>query len=109
MNNLVLTILVVCLLFNLVVTWSLIHDDGLSAKQKIYQTLLTWIVPIIGGSVVLAMQGQNHSRQELKSILPFPFYLVGHVDHASNPFKTGGSDGAEYSEGSCGEGTCGSD
>lgn len=67
-------------IFNLVVCRSLWLDGGLTRAQKLAQGLLAWAIPIVGGGIVLAMQGQNHSREEMKLLTPFPFYLVGYVD-----------------------------
>ena len=98
----------VYVLFSLIVTRGLILDNGLTAKQKVLQALMTWFIPIIGGCFVIAMQGQNHSRSEMKALMPFPFYLAGHADQPKNPFKSlGSSVTAEDQDWSPGEGSCG--
>ena len=71
-------VIVVCVTFNLIVTMAVVREVGLQTIQKILQTILVWVLPVIGGSIVLAMQGQNHTRDEMKKLVPFPFYLVGY-------------------------------
>ena len=108
MNYTTLFFVSVYLLFNLIVTRGLLLDDGLTGKQKLIQALVSWLVPIIGGCVVIVMQGQNHTRSEMKALMPFPFYFVGHEQRPTNPFKSGGSSvTSEDRDWSSGEGSCG--
>ena len=108
MNYTTLFFISVYLLFNLIVTRGLLLDDGLTGKQKLIQALVSWLVPIIGGCVVIVMQGQNHTRSEMKALMPFPFYLVGHMERPTNPFKSASSSvTAEDQDRSSGEGSCG--
>jgi len=60
----------------LTITRGVAADPGLTVLQKIVQVLIIWIVPLIGMCVVLLMQGNNHTRAEMKSLVPFPFYLA---------------------------------
>lgn len=100
-----MVLLAVLVVFNLIIVRSLWLDDGLSKGQKLAQGLLIWLLPMFGGSIVLAMQGQNHSRTEMMSLAPFPFYLVGYVDrpHHSNADHYI-NDAKDLSEGVCGGG-----
>lgn len=108
MNYTTLFFISVYLLFNLVVTRGLLLDDGLTGKQKLIQALMSWLIPIIGGCVVIVMQGQNHTRSEMKALMPSPFYFVGHEQRPTNPFKSPGSSVAsEDQDWSSGEGSCG--
>jgi hypothetical protein len=65
-------------LLNLVVMIGVWRDSGLSGFQKSGQTLLIWLLPAIGASIVLAFLGQNHTRDEMRSLVPFPFHMVGY-------------------------------
>jgi hypothetical protein len=65
-------------LLNLVVMIGVWRDSGLSSFQKSGQTLLIWLLPAIGASIVLAILGQNHTRDEMRSLVPFPFHMVGY-------------------------------
>lgn len=60
----------------LILTRGVIADPGLSGFQKIAQTMIIWLIPVIGMSVVLLMQGNSHTRDEMKRLVPFPFYLT---------------------------------
>ena len=108
MNNAVFFLISVYVAFNLIVTRGLLLDDGLTGKQKLLQALVSWFIPIIGGCFVIAMQGQNHTRSEMKALMPFPFYLAGQADRPKNPFKAVASSvTAEDQDWSSGEGSCG--
>lgn len=63
---------------NLVVMVGVWRDSGLSGFQKLGQSVLIWLLPVIGASIVLAFLGQNHTRNEMRSLVPFPFHLVGY-------------------------------
>lgn len=52
-------------------------DDGLTRSQKIVQIVLAWLVPVLGPVTVLGFQGRNHTRQEMKELVPPPFHMVG--------------------------------
>jgi hypothetical protein len=65
-------------LLNLVVMIGVWRDSGLSSFQKLGQTLLILLLPAIGASIVLAFLGQNHTRDEMRSLVPFPFHMVGY-------------------------------
>ena len=66
------------LALNLVVTIGVWRDRGLSGFQKSGQSLLIWFLPVIGASIVLAFLGQNHTRDEMRSLVPAPFHMVGY-------------------------------
>jgi hypothetical protein len=63
---------------NLVVMVGVWRNPGLSGFQKFGQSILIWLLPVIGASIVLAFLGQNHTRDEMRSLVPFPFYMVGY-------------------------------
>ena len=63
---------------NLVVTVGVWRDPGLSGFQKMGQSILIWLLPVIGASIVLAFLGQNHTRDEMRSLVPSPFHMVGY-------------------------------
>ena len=63
---------------NLVVMVGVWRNPGLSGFQKLGQSILIWLLPVIGASIVLAFLGQNHTRDEMRSLVPFPFYMVGY-------------------------------
>ena len=65
--------------FNAIVTVGVLRDSGLSILQKIGQILLVWVIPLVGASVVLAFLGQNHTRAEMRTLVPSPFHLAGHT------------------------------
>ncbi len=88
------------LLLNGIVTLAISRDDGLSPPQKLAQILIVWILPFLGSLAMLALVGSYHTRDEMKSMVPFPFYLAGYRDpETPNPFDHHGT------EGSCGSGT----
>lgn len=97
------------IVLNVIVSRGVLLDDGLTWIQRILQILIVWILPIIGSAIVLLMQGQSHSRSEMRSLVPFPLYFVGYDKPLGGPDQKYGEGGAENSEGSCGEGSCGSD
>ena len=108
MNNTVLFAISVYVLFNLIVTRGLLLDSGLTARQRLLQAVMSWLVPIVGGCFVIALQGERYPRSELKALLPFPFYFAGHVERRKNPFKSdGASVTSEDRDWSSGEGSCG--
>ena len=87
------------LLFNGIVTIAISRDDGLSPPQKFAQILIVWILPFIGSLAMLALIGSYDTQDEMKSMVPFPFYLAGYRDPKTpNPFDHHGT------EGSCGGG-----
>lgn len=59
-----------------IVTRGVVADNGLSAFQKLTQSSIVWLIPVFGMSIVLLMQGNNHTRAEMKRLVPFPFYLA---------------------------------
>lgn len=87
------------LLLNGIVTLAVSRDEGLSASQKIAQILIVWVLPFFGGIAMLALVGSYHTREQMKSMVPYPFYLAGYRDPKTpNPFDHHGT-----------EGSCGSD
>ena len=99
----------VLFIFNLGVSWALIRDDGATTLQKVFQFFVIWLLPLLGGGFILSLIGSHHTRAEMKSMVPFPFYLA-----APNPYvsSSGGNQTmtADYPvESGGGEGACGSD
>lgn len=95
------------LLINTVVTVGLIKDVAATAFQKLAQGLVIWIIPFVGAGLILAFIGSHHSRKEMRSLVPFPFYLAAYKkpDWRESPNVDGSCGGAP--EVSCGEGGCG--
>ena len=71
----VLAGLAVVVLLNLIVTIGVFRDAGLNAFQKTMQSLMVWILPIVGGVSILMLLASHHTREEMKGLVPFPFYL----------------------------------
>ena len=69
-------------------------DSSLSVFQKIAQTMIIWLIPLLGMSVVLLMQGNNHTRAEMKNLVPFPFYLVAPARQSNGSLSSTAHDGA---------------
>ena len=90
------------LVFNLGVTLALIRDDGVTSLQRTVHALVIWLIPILGGALILALVGSHHTKDEMKSMVPFPFYLAG-VPHPKTPY------GSNPIDGGGGEGSCGGD
>ncbi len=78
----------------LILTRGLLVDSGLSVFQKIAQAVIVWLIPVFGMSVVLLMQGNNHTRAEMKSLVPFPFYLAAPAGQSDGSLSSPAQDGA---------------
>ncbi len=76
--------------FNLIISRGVIKDAGINPRQTLAQILLTWLVPIVGACIVLAMLGQHHTREEMRTLVPFPFYFAGYTKLRENPYDSGG-------------------
>lgn len=87
------------LALNIAVTFGIYGDETITRAQKTAHIVAVWLLPIIGGVLVLGFLASHHSRQELKQLVPFPFYMVA-IESESR-----------YSEGSDSfpEGVCGDD
>ena len=89
--------LVVYAIVAVIVTRGVILDPGLSVFQKIAQAMIVWFIPVLGMSAVLLMQGNSHTRAEMKSLVPFPFYLVAPAKLGDGSLSPHPQDGAgEY-------------
>ena len=84
----------VCAVVGLIVTRGVAADAGLTIFQKLIQVLIIWIVPVFGICAVLLMQGNNHTRAEMRSLVPFPFYLVSPSRPGDASLVAPGQDGA---------------
>lgn len=102
----VLITLGVYVVIMLIITRGIVIDSGLTVLQKFFQILIIWLIPVIGASLVLAMQGNNYTRTEMRSLVPFPFYLAGYSKPRDGSLTSAAQDGAGDG---CGEGACGSD
>ena len=56
--------------------------------------IIIWLIPILGKSVVLLMQANNHTRAEMKSLVPFPFYLAAPAGQSDGSLSSPAQDGA---------------
>ena len=92
MDKPVLVALVAYAMIALILTRGVLVDSGLSVFQKIAQAIIIWVIPVFGMSIVLLMQGNNHTRAEMKGLVPFPFYLAAPahraMDHYLAMYKT---------------------
>ena len=77
----------------LIVTRGIALDVGLTVLQKIAQVLIIWLIPVFGICLVLVMQGNNHTRSEMKNLVPFPFYLVAHSSPGDSSLANLAQDG----------------
>jgi len=86
---------------NFAVTIGLIRDGGATPLQKSVQAMVIWLVPFVGAGLILALIGSHHSRAEVKSMVPFPFYLAAYQ-------KPDAGSTSSFGEGTCSiDGTCG--
>lgn len=95
-------------IFNAVVTRALILDVGTTALQKVFQGVLIWLLPVLGGTLILYLIASHHDRAEMASLAPWPFYMTAAHCERKNPDATLSS-ADKVAEGACGEGSCGGD
>ena len=94
-----IVVLGIILLLNIVITRGLVRDSSISPSQRAVQFLIIWIVPGVGAIAVYAAIAHHHTKDEMRKLFPFPFYLIyrepiapgGYGD--SNPFGEGGCGG----------------
>jgi len=96
------------ILFNVIVTRTLILDAGTTAVQKLFQACLIWLIPVLGGTLILYLIASHHDRAEMANLAPWPFYLVAVPPHREVEDGVGSS-ADNVAEGACGEGGCGGD
>ncbi len=100
MNQLVLVLTPVFLLLDAIVTRALLRDSNITTAQRIFQIAFVWLVPFVGAIAVYFVLAYHHTKEEMRSLLPFPFYLI-----YREPIEPGG-----YGEiGGDLEGSCGGD
>ena len=75
MNQLVLILTPVLLLLDAVITRALLHDSSITTAQRFFQLAFVWLVPFIGAIAVYFVLAY-HPKEEMRSLLPFPFYLI---------------------------------
>ena len=68
----------------------LFRDASLTTFQKISQFIIALLIPVIGPALILCVIVSSHSREELKAILPFPFYYFGRDDVAETRRRRAG-------------------
>ena len=78
----------------LIVTRGIVLDTGLTILQKVAQILIIWLIPVFGMCFVLLLQGNSHTRSEMKDLVPFPFYLVAHARPGDGSLASFAQDGA---------------
>lgn len=66
------------IVLNVIVTIGVLRDSSLSTIQKTLQSAILWLFPIFGATFVLAFLGQNHTRKEMRSLVPSPFHMFGY-------------------------------
>jgi hypothetical protein len=94
MDKPVLVALVAYAMIALILTRGVLVDSGLSVFQKIIQAIIIWVIPVFGMSIVLLMQGNNHTRAEMKGLVPFPFYLAAPAHQSDGSLSSYVQDGA---------------
>lgn len=109
LHPVVLAGLAVLLLLNIVATVALFRDHGVTPLQRAAQTLFIWLLPVAGGLVILFLVGSHHTREEMRSMVPFPFYLASAAPQRDNSNRDEFGSGDHPLEGGGGEGSCGSD
>lgn len=90
----ILVALCVYALIALILTRGVIVDPGLTIFQKIAQAMIVWLIPVLGLCVVLFMQGNNHTRAEMRKLVPFPFYLAAPAVRSDGSLASSAQDGA---------------
>jgi hypothetical protein len=78
----------------IILTRGVITDPGLSILQRVAQSVIIWLIPVFGMIIVLLMQGNNHTRAEMKGLVPFPFYLVAPAVRQDGTLSSVAQDGA---------------
>ncbi len=68
-ENLFLIALILLIILNIFVSYNLLKDDYYEKKQKIIQFLIIWLIPIIGGLIVLFFMNREEktNRNSLES------------------------------------------
>ena len=82
-------------LFNVIMSVALIRDGGLYPRQKLAQALIVWLLPALGATITLSFMAANHTRAEMRRLVPFPLYLL--ASKAGNPAGPGVGPGADAS------------
>ena len=90
------------IILNLAVSRGITRDSTITVPQKCAHVLAVWILPLLGGIFALAFLATHHSRRELKSIVPFPFYLAAPDTRVDYPTSSSASPN-DIAEGVCGE------
>ena len=105
-HPLILVAVGVVVLLNIIVTIGLVRDDGTTPFQKSVQGLMIWIVPFLGAGIILTVIGSHHDREEMKSLVPFPFYLAAYRKPEGRESPNADPAGGVV-DGTCGAGGCG--
>ncbi len=88
-------LLVIYGVVGLIITRGVILDSGLSALQRTIQVIIIWLIPAVGMCIVLLLQGYSHTREEMKRLVPFPFYLAANPKPGDGSLAGFAQDGAE--------------
>ena len=97
----------VVVVFNVFVSVAVFRDVGTTPYQKIVKLLVIWLFPIFGGVLMLVLVASHYTRDEMKSLVPFPFYMASVSKKRSEKVEDNLGDlwgvcGGGYGEGSCG-------
>jgi len=65
--------LLIYLWMNLISSIAIKHDDTLNSFQKKTQTILIWLVPYLGSSIVLHMVFDHSPEAIPQKLIPWPF------------------------------------
>lgn len=71
-------------LLNLIVTVAIIRSDGLGIGQKIAQTLIVWLVPMLGGVMIGMFMWTQRGNAPATAYRPIPHEHGGHIAEAIN-------------------------
>ena len=75
-HRITLTIVAVHLVVAAFASVAVLRDYTISISQKLGQVVVALVIPILGPLGILCFLVSAHTREELREILPFPFYLL---------------------------------
>lgn len=99
---LILTTVGCVVLLNLLATFALIRDDYPTRLQRILQTGIIWLVPVVGALVVLGVIASHRDAADGKSLLLAPFLATPIEKPGSGSGVQGYCGGSHGAEGGCG-------
>ena len=92
---------IILIALNVAVTVGISKDDTVTGLQKTAHIVVIWLLPIIGGVISLGFLATHHQRDEMKSLVPFPFYLAAAKESGEANAAFSASD--NFPEGVCGD------